>query len=1030
MRWALAAGVLALGCVPQLSGAPCHSDDNCPGTQYCNGTSCQTGTPPATRVTALLVTAPAGIVPLGSTVQATATAVLQSGDRSDVTASATWNSSNGLVAQVSNDAGTAGTVSALQTGEVDIGATLGSETATVHLVVTDAKLLSLVVTVDRPQVAPRTDLACTAVGFFTDGTHADLSSLASWTSTAPSVVSVSNAPGSVGALAALAPGTAQVSATYQELSDFTAVSVTGATLLGVAISPLLPWVSISASATLEATGLFSDGSAQPMTRSVQWTVDDPSLAFFVPAVPGELQGFSAGSTFLEAQAGQLMATVPLVVSSAPLSTLEVSPALPDPLGIGGAAAFTAWGTFADEGVLELTGQVAWSSSNPAVLSLPPTSGTVTALDAGSAVVQAAFGGQPAASFQSVVAAAPVGLHIWPPLPHLLVGLPGALAAEEVFSDGTVEDASQLVGWTSSCPPEVEVSTGARGGALAARTAASCTAKADLGGLYGSVSVAATTPVLSQLDVSPVQAVLGAGGRLALTATATFGDGSVVDVTSLAAWTSSAAGVVVAGNGPEAGQGLAADAGVSQLTASFNGASATSAITVVSETPQVEVWPPMVLLHAGTQASLRVTAVWASGDAVDVTPWTVFASSNASVAAAANAAGQRGAVTGHAGGAATVTALWASVAAHAAVAVDTATPTAVAVLGPSAIPAAEVGAFRASAHYSDGSEVDATAQALFLSSAPGVLRLRGTGPSRGAAVALAPGSATAQALVAGIKGSTPVAATPGGLLALSLPPVGPLPAGIQVQLAVSASYPGGHSLDVTGQASWTSSSPEVASVSSGPEAGLLRAKQPGTSLLSATYEGMQAAVSVTVNAVSLTGITILPSAPTGALGVAVPLQAIGNFADGTQYDVTAQARWSSASPSFTAVSNGRNTQGMAVALLAGTTSLSASVARPDTTVATGSVSFVGSPSVTVGIEVVPASVTLSLSGDASVALRADAHLSDGTVRDVSSSVSWSVEGSSVAAVTAAGVLSAVKTGTATVLATLGGLSGTAPVQVSP
>ena len=336
----LLAGFLVAGCVPHLTGAPCRADSNCPGNQYCDGVHCQAGPPPPTRVLQVLVTTPVDILPLGATVQATATAILQSDAGQDVTAAAGWSSSNNLVAQVSNDAdaGTQGLVVAIATGEVQITATLGTISGSTHLVVTDAALASLVVTIDRPVVAPRSDVAATATGFFTDGSHADLTSLASWHSTQPAVVSVSNTPPSVGALVALSTGSAQLQAVYQQHAGAATVTVTDATLQQLAITPLLPYVTPSTNASLQATGLFSDGTAQPMTGSVQWAVDDPSLAFFLSSAPGLLEGVAPGVTLVDVQAGTVVAEAPLLVSSASLAGLEVSPALPDPLGTLGAAA--------------------------------------------------------------------------------------------------------------------------------------------------------------------------------------------------------------------------------------------------------------------------------------------------------------------------------------------------------------------------------------------------------------------------------------------------------------------------------------------------------------------------------------------------------------------------------------------------------------------------------------------------------------------------------------------------------------------
>ncbi len=1032
MKWAgLAAGFLVAGCVPHLTGAPCRDDTNCPANQYCDGTHCQTGQPPPTRVLQVLVTTPAGILPLGSTVQATATAVLQSGTRQDVTMDAGWSSSNNLVAQVSNDAGTQGTVLALATGEVDVTATLGANAGSAHLVVTNAELVSLVVTVDRPVVAPRTDVTATATGFFTDGTHADFTSLASWNSTQPGVVSVST----VGALVALSPGTTQLQASYQLHAGSAGVTVTDATLQQLAISPLLPYVTSTTSTVLQATGLFSDGTAQPMTGTVTWSVDDPSLAYFLSAIPGELLGSMPGLTTVDAlaPASPVAAQVPLVVSAAALASLEVSPVLPDPLGVLGVADFTSWGTFTDEGVLELTTQASWNSTAPDVLAVSPTAGTASALDAGVSSIQAFFGGLTAFATQTVAGTQPSALLVWPPAATLTVGLPGTLAAERVLSDAGVDDATALAGWTSSCPGNVQVATGVRGGALTARAPKACTVTAELAGLSGSTSVTATARAIQRLEVDPAQVSLGPGGWAAFSATAIFGDGSLRDVTSLAAWTAADVGVLAAGSGLQAGQALAVDGGASQLTATFGAATASAQFTVSSApvTPALEVWPPLLQVHAGTERPLTATAVWPFGDAVDVTPWTVFSSSDASVASVANAAGRRGQLAALSPGTASITAAFGPAVAGASVAVDAAAVDALAVAGPTALPTGEPDVLRALAHFVDGSQVDVTSQTSFTSSATTLLRVRGTGPQRGSAVALGGGTASAYARFAATLGTAQVATTPGGVQSLSIDGLpAAVPAGVQLPLVASASFPGPIQRDVSQRAVWTSSVPQVASISNGQAGGKLVTAAPGSAQLTASFGGTTASTSVNVSAAVLTALDILPAAPTGAVGVEVPLRVQGTYSDGTQLDLTLQARWSSASPALVAVSNAAQSRGATMALAPGSTTISAFVLRPDGSVLATSAAFVGGPALPVGVEVVPASVVLSLSGMPTLALQARAHLSDGTTRDVSTAATWSVQTADIAQVSASGTLTALKAGTTTVSATYGSITGSSPLAVGP
>jgi trimeric autotransporter adhesin len=1034
MKWRGAAvGLLVAGCIPNLSGAPCHTDDNCPTRQYCDASTsrCQSGPPPPTRVVGLVVTTPAGIVPLGSMVQATATALLQSQDKQDVTATAVWSSTDSRVAQVSNDAGSQGTVSAVGTGEVNVVATLGANTGSVHLVVTNAELASLVVVVTRPVVAPRSDVACTAVGFFTDGTHADLSSLVSWSSSQSTVVSVSSVPGDPGTLTALGPGTAKVQASYLKLSGFTYVTVTNAALTGISLSPLEAWVAVGADLALVATGLFSDGSAQPITGNVQWTAADPALAFFTSAAPGDVEGFAPGTTLVQAQSGQLMASTTLVVSDAPLVALEVAPALPDPMGIGGDTAFNAWGTFADLGVLALTGQATWTSSAPDVVAVAPTSGASIGIDAGVADVGAASGTLLATANETVSPANPVAVLVWPPSASFPVFFPGALSAERTLADGTVEDITQIAGWSSSCPSHIAVATGDQGGSLVLRAPGSCTVSAGFAGVSGTGSAVASVQSVQSLALNREAVAIGVGGRVALTATAVFDDGSVRDVTPLSAWTSSTADVLLSGNGPEAGQALAADAGVGQLIATFGGATASASVTVGPAAPNLEVWPPLVQLHGGTRMLLRATAVWPMGDAVDVTAWTVFATSNPSVVEVANAAGRRGQLVGLTPGTSIVTASYGAATAATTASVVAPTPVTLTVSGPNTLPVGQSSSYRATAHFTDGSSQDVTAISAWTSSGNATLRLRGVGPSRGAAVALVEGAAASNALFAGTTGTAPVTVEKGTLQTLSLQvPPGPVPAGVVVQVSALAGFAGGVTLDVTGSATWFSSTPAVATVSSGRQGGLLTPGNPGTTQLTALFDGVQASAEVTVSPASLSGLSISPANPTGPVGVVVPLHALGTFSDGSQFDLTAQTRWTSSSPSRLAVSNGEDTRGLAMALLEGTSDVVAAVARPDATVVTTSTAFLANRAIPVGVSISPGNVVLSLSASPTSALTATASLSDGATRDVTSAVIWSVGDSSVVQVTPGGELTASRTGRTQVSATLGLLVGTAQVQINP
>src|SRR5262249_37224385 len=301
-------------------------------------------------------------------------------------------------------------------------------------------LQRIVAVADRIQYAPGTPGSAAATGFFSDGTHADLTSLVTWSSSAPSILGVSNASGSWGRLSALAPGKATLRAAYLALGGSTRVVVGSASLVGLSISPLQPRGLEGADLKLDATGLFSDGTAQTMTPAVQWSTDDQAVGYF--ASPGIATLLSPGSTTVRAVAGSVEAAAPLQVAlSAPVQ-LEISPAWPAPLLVDSTTRLTAWATHQDGTVAPAS--VDWSSSDPS-LAISPL-GDLTASSPGLSTVAASMPPVEASTLTEATADAGISWLVWPPETVVAVGAEGTLALERTHDDGTVQDLTTVAGW--------------------------------------------------------------------------------------------------------------------------------------------------------------------------------------------------------------------------------------------------------------------------------------------------------------------------------------------------------------------------------------------------------------------------------------------------------------------------------------------------------------------------------------------------------------------------------------------------------
>ncbi|HEX7838540.1 MAG TPA: Ig-like domain-containing protein, partial [Kofleriaceae bacterium] len=125
----------------------------------------------------------------------------------------TWASSVTVVAQISNAAGSRGVATALATGTTQITATLAGVTGGTTLTVTDAVLVSIAVTPVDPSVPLGRTQQLTAMATFSDASVRDVTSQATWGSSAPAVAAVSNAVNTRGVATALATGTTQITAT-------------------------------------------------------------------------------------------------------------------------------------------------------------------------------------------------------------------------------------------------------------------------------------------------------------------------------------------------------------------------------------------------------------------------------------------------------------------------------------------------------------------------------------------------------------------------------------------------------------------------------------------------------------------------------------------------------------------------------------------------------------------------------------------------------------------------------------------------
>ncbi len=323
----------------------------------------------------------------------TATGRFSNGTTQNITTSATWSSSNPAIATV--NAGT-GRVTTLVAGTTTISARLDGVAGSSNLLVTGSPLNTITVNPATAEIADSTTLQFSAQGNLSGGGSRDITELVTWNSSLPAVATVSNAGTTEGLATAVTPGTTTVTATFDNISADATLTVTGALISSLAVTPASVTLPDDTSEALTATGTFSNGTTQDLTRDATWSTSAPAVATVDDTAPdkGRVKGESPGTATITAAFGGQSDTSAVTVTSVALNTLAINP-LTATIGAGETRDYTATGTFADGTTRNITDDVAWSSSDANVAFVDndgETEGRVRALSAGTATLRAVFNG--------------------------------------------------------------------------------------------------------------------------------------------------------------------------------------------------------------------------------------------------------------------------------------------------------------------------------------------------------------------------------------------------------------------------------------------------------------------------------------------------------------------------------------------------------------------------------------------------------------------------------------------------------------
>jgi trimeric autotransporter adhesin len=612
----------------------------CMGFTGCGGSS-KTPSPQTATVTLITVSAPSSLLPVGETLQLTATATYSDNSTKDVTASATWQSSDLTVATVSST----GLLTAVKAGSTTVTATRGTISGFKSITVTAAALSSIVVTPSNASIATGQTQQFTAHGFFVDGSESDITKSVTWDSDNHAVATVSTAGSAAGMASAISAGTANISATSGTVIATAPLTVTPAALQSIAIYPDGQSVPVGGQVPYTVFGTFSNGNTQLMTNAT-YSSSDPTIAKIDP-VTGVATGVAANVnpvTITATVAGGFTDTTTLTVLPATLQSIGITP-LTATLATGTTGQFVLTGVFSDGSTEVLTQGVSWTSSAPAIATID-VNGLASALTPGQVTIGASYNGLSAsAATLTVEPAPPTSIVVAPGAAAIGIGGTQQFTATAVFGDGTSQDLTSQVQWSSSAANIAWISN--KGLASGVSTGTAQITAAYLG-VSGSATLTVSTVTLTSIAVSPANPVVPTRAKIQFTAMGVFSDSS----------TSPLSGVIWHTNLPRfaviSGSGLARTkrAGTVTISATLNGLTGNTIMTVTSSPlVSVTITPVNPTIAPGTTQQFALTGTFGDSTTVDLSKSAYWQTSNFHDAVISNS----GLATAIAAGSVTITA---------------------------------------------------------------------------------------------------------------------------------------------------------------------------------------------------------------------------------------------------------------------------------------------------------------------------------------------------------------------------------------
>ncbi|MBI3358243.1 MAG: Ig-like domain-containing protein [Nitrospirae bacterium] len=443
-----------------------------------------------------------------------------------------------------------------------------------------------------------------AEGVMSDGAARDLSGKVTWSSSNPSVATFFKLGGRH-ILLTVGPGTTTITAVSGLISGTATLIVTTSALKTLQINATHHTIEVGQKQSFTVIGRLANGMTEDLSGGVVWSSSESAIATINNA--GLATALTPGIVTITATAGGIRNTAMLTVPAPKLVWLTITPSTGS-VAAGQTQQFVARGTFTD-GTSQSLGDVTWSSSEPAVVSINRESGLAITQTPGVITITATAEKISSTATLTVTPPELAAIHVFSDIPFV-AGHTVSLTAEGSFTDGTRLPLTSNVRWRSS-DPSIVLFTGDSNTATAL-AGGEVTLTATSGTVSGAVTLTVTVPTLTAIHITPDAPTVITGRAQLFSAEGVFTDGTTRPLTSAdLIWTSSNMSVVTIEN--NSGLATMLTAGEATIIADSGNISGTTHLTVTPpELKEIRVLPDKTAVAAGRTISFTTEGSFTDG----------------------------------------------------------------------------------------------------------------------------------------------------------------------------------------------------------------------------------------------------------------------------------------------------------------------------------------------------------------------------------------------------------------------------------